>query len=242
MFNIGERIKSYRINNKLTQQELADKLFVSDKTVSSWESGRTEPDINMLSDICNALNINFLSLVSDKNNIDTEIELKIKVSEKERDRVLNLIKNDVTFIKEEDQDATYYKLPHRDMNNEWLRVRRENNNYILNYKKKNKDIINEYEVSIDNIDNLRIIFQNIDLEESVHVNKHRISYMYKDKYEISFDNVELLGLYIEIELKKYEYDIDTESRKLLDLLNGLNINVNSIETRRYPELVENFYK
>lgn len=241
MINIGEKIKELRIKNKLTQIELADKLFVSDKTVSSWESGRTEPDFNMLSDICKALNVNFFSLVGNEyNQNNIEIELKIATSEKEQDRILNIIKNDSKFVLEEQQDATYYKLSYRDMVNEWLRVRKENNNYILNYKKKNdNDIIEEYEVSIDNIDNLKAIFMNIDLKESIRVNKHRISYLYKDKYEFSFDNVEYLGRYVEIELKKQEYSNEEEIERLINLLKDLSINLNSIETRRYPELIEN---
>ena len=38
MTNIGEKIKEIRIKNNLTQQELGDKLFVSDKTISSYDS------------------------------------------------------------------------------------------------------------------------------------------------------------------------------------------------------------
>ena len=241
MINIGEKIKELRLQNKLTQTELGDKLFVSDKTISSWESGRTEPDFNMLSDLCKALNVNFFSLVGGEYNLNNiEIELKIAVSEKEQDRILDLIKPDSTFVLEEQQNATYYKLSHRKMNNEWLRVRKENNNYILNYKKKHdNNIVDEYEVSIDNIDNLKAIFNNIDLKEHLNVNKHRISYLYKEKYEFSFDNVEYLGRYVEIELKKQEYSNEEEVERLINLLKDLSININSIETRRYPELIEN---
>ena len=37
---IGERIKELRNKNNLTQDYLANKLYVSDKTVSSWESNK----------------------------------------------------------------------------------------------------------------------------------------------------------------------------------------------------------
>ncbi len=57
MTNIGEKIKELRTKNKLTQQELGDKLYVSDKTISSWESGRTLPDINTIVDIGNIFNL-----------------------------------------------------------------------------------------------------------------------------------------------------------------------------------------
>ena len=38
MTNIGEKIKESRIKNNLTQSELGDKLFVSDKTINLWRN------------------------------------------------------------------------------------------------------------------------------------------------------------------------------------------------------------
>lgn len=43
--NIGEKIRTYRRNCKLTQKELGEKIGVSDKTISSWENSRTMPDL-----------------------------------------------------------------------------------------------------------------------------------------------------------------------------------------------------
>ncbi|HAX02478.1 MAG: hypothetical protein A2Y45_04275 [Tenericutes bacterium GWC2_34_14] len=45
---IGDVIKKIRKEHGLTQKDLADLLFVSDKTISSWENDRTVPDIYML--------------------------------------------------------------------------------------------------------------------------------------------------------------------------------------------------
>lgn len=42
---VGERIKHLRNQNHMTQKALAEQLYVSDKTVSSWENDRTEPGI-----------------------------------------------------------------------------------------------------------------------------------------------------------------------------------------------------
>ena len=238
MINIGNNIREMRIKRNMTQQELGDKLYVSDKTVSSWESSRTEPDINILSDVAKALDCTFLSLVFDSKNNNTELELKIKASEREQDRVLDLIKNNSLLLKDEDQEAIYYKTNYRDMINEWLRIRKEDNNYVLNYKRKEDNKIKEYNVTIDNIDNLKTIFKFLDLKETSIVSKHRVSYLYKDKYEFSFDDVDNLGTYIEIELKKYEYDFDKELDLLMNLINELNIDINKIELKRYPELIE----
>ncbi len=45
---ISQILKRIREEHHLTQQELSDQLFVSPKTVSSWENDRTIPDIYML--------------------------------------------------------------------------------------------------------------------------------------------------------------------------------------------------
>ena len=61
MSNIGEKIKKQRILNNISQQELADLLFVSNKTISSWENERTVPDIDTLFKISNILKISLYS-------------------------------------------------------------------------------------------------------------------------------------------------------------------------------------
>lgn len=46
--NLGERLKQQRKKYYFTQQDVADKLHVTRQTISSWETGRTIPDIEML--------------------------------------------------------------------------------------------------------------------------------------------------------------------------------------------------
>lgn len=52
---MGKNIKRFRELKGLTQAELANRLGISDKTVSSWEIERTEPKIGMVEKICVAL-------------------------------------------------------------------------------------------------------------------------------------------------------------------------------------------
>ena len=40
----GQFIKAVRKERSMTQQELADKLYISEKTVSKWETGKGMPD------------------------------------------------------------------------------------------------------------------------------------------------------------------------------------------------------
>lgn len=48
MRDIGKNIRQLRVNNKMTQDELAEKLFVTRQTVSNYETGKSRPDIDML--------------------------------------------------------------------------------------------------------------------------------------------------------------------------------------------------
>ena len=56
MANVGKNIRNMRTKNKMTQDELAEKLFVSRQTVSNYETGKSNPDIDMLIKIAEVLN------------------------------------------------------------------------------------------------------------------------------------------------------------------------------------------
>lgn len=60
----GSIIKRLRENCNLTQAQLAEKLFVSDKAVSKWETGRGFPDISMLENLARVLNVSVIELLS----------------------------------------------------------------------------------------------------------------------------------------------------------------------------------
>ena len=45
---LGQRIKDYRNLNKMSQEELADRVYVSRQTISSWENDKSYPDIHSL--------------------------------------------------------------------------------------------------------------------------------------------------------------------------------------------------
>ena len=62
----GAVIKELREKHKLTQSELADKLNVSDKTISKWETGKGYPDITLLEPIAEAFGVSVTELISGK--------------------------------------------------------------------------------------------------------------------------------------------------------------------------------
>ena len=59
----GETIKRLREEIHLTQRELAEKLQISDKAVSKWETARGLPDISLLSDLAEALGVSIAELM-----------------------------------------------------------------------------------------------------------------------------------------------------------------------------------
>ena len=60
----GAVIKELREKNRMTQRELAEKLGVSDKTVSKWETAKGYPDITLLEPIAEAFRISVTELIS----------------------------------------------------------------------------------------------------------------------------------------------------------------------------------
>ena len=61
---IGKFILKLRKEKKLTQQELADKLNVTDRAVSHWENGRSIPDVSLFKSICEIFDISVNELIS----------------------------------------------------------------------------------------------------------------------------------------------------------------------------------
>ena len=60
----GVIIRRLREKKKMTQEELAEKIFVSGKAVSKWETGNGLPDISLLEPLAKALDISVIELLS----------------------------------------------------------------------------------------------------------------------------------------------------------------------------------
>ena len=54
---IGKWIALLRKEKKLTQEQLAERLGVSNRSVSRWENGRSMPDFSLLWDIAGELDV-----------------------------------------------------------------------------------------------------------------------------------------------------------------------------------------
>ena len=61
---IGKFIAECRRKKNMTQQELAEKLGVSDRTIGNWENGRNMPDLSLFKPLCDELDISLNDLMS----------------------------------------------------------------------------------------------------------------------------------------------------------------------------------
>ena len=66
----GEKIQKLRNQNKWTQEQLAEKLYVSRTAISKWESGKGYPSIDLLKDIAKLFNKTIDELLSSEQIID----------------------------------------------------------------------------------------------------------------------------------------------------------------------------
>ena len=86
---LGENITKIRKNKNLTQEQFAEELNVSAKTVSSWEKGRNLPSIEVLLDISQKYDISLDELV--ENNKETKENYKESGINKEIKTVLIIV-------------------------------------------------------------------------------------------------------------------------------------------------------
>ena len=68
----GEFLKSLRKANGLTQEEVANHLLVSPKTISRWECGDGLPDINIISDVAALYNVSVDEILKGERIIKEE--------------------------------------------------------------------------------------------------------------------------------------------------------------------------
>ena len=105
---IGKFIAECRKKQNLTQIQLAEKLNITDRAVSKWERGMSLPDISLLQELSDILNINVTELLdgkrSEKKKIDSDDILntlkytEIKTMEKHKNNINLIMLSLIVFI------------------------------------------------------------------------------------------------------------------------------------------------
>ena len=76
LVKIGKYIAGKRKNLGLTQKQLAEKIGMSDKSVSKWERGICLPDVSLYFDLCSILGISINEFLAGEDIVHENIEKK----------------------------------------------------------------------------------------------------------------------------------------------------------------------
>lgn len=98
---IGKLISKLRKEQKLTQKELAEKLLVSNKTISKWENGAGLPDISMLAPLADILGITVTELLKG--------EQLTKSDPLEQNEVESILQKTITMVQEDHKILNKWK-------------------------------------------------------------------------------------------------------------------------------------
>ncbi|MCR5308435.1 MAG: helix-turn-helix domain-containing protein [bacterium] len=97
---IGKFIQNKRKEKNLTQQDLAEKLLITDRAVSKWECGKSLPDASIMLELCEILEISVNELLTgeeiDMNEYNKNAELNLlKMTKQKEEADKRLLKLEV---------------------------------------------------------------------------------------------------------------------------------------------------
>lgn len=72
---IGSYIAQKRRSQNLTQEQLAEKLGVSNKTISKWENGKCMPDYSIIQKLCDALHVTLPELMDGEDAAEDSVRV-----------------------------------------------------------------------------------------------------------------------------------------------------------------------
>lgn len=251
---IGKFIGEVRKEKGLKQAELAEMLGVTSKTVSRWETGKYMPDLSLFTDISNILGITINELlqgerlIKKKNSDSIEIEIKLEIEENQYKELFNFFLDGSSKHTNKKQHDIYFspenpKFFGGDIDDECIRIRIQKDKYILCYKKiymgnDEEDIhIVEYETEVSNLDATINILKGVRINKICDLMKERDSFIYKDLFEISLDNVKDLGYFVEIEIYDKNIPINEANQLLLNLVKDLNLDITRRNLKGYSYLM-----
>lgn len=103
---IGNKIRYYRNLNKMTQQELADKIGIGKAAISNYESGYRTPQQNRLFELSEALKVSINDLfpptTEEKSILDKIIDISTQLQENRQQKVYN-------YAEQELQEQRYFE-------------------------------------------------------------------------------------------------------------------------------------
>lgn len=251
---IGKFIGELRKEKDLKQSELAEKLGVTSKTVSRWETGKYMPDLSLFTDISQILGVTINELlqgerlIKKKNSSSIEIEIKLEIEEEQYKKLFYYFKKENNKHTNKKQHDIYFSPENPaffggDIDDECIRIRIQKDKYILCYKKiymgnDEEDIhIVEYETEVSNLDATINILKGVRINKVCDLIKERDSFIYKNLFEISLDKVKDLGYFVEIEVYDKNIPINEANQLLLNFVKELNLDITRRNLKGYSYLM-----
>lgn len=89
--DIRIKIKEARVESGYTQEQAAEKLFISRQTISNWENGKTLPDIVSVINMSDLYQIDLENLLKGDNKMREKIEKDTNAFEQNKKLILTTI-------------------------------------------------------------------------------------------------------------------------------------------------------
>lgn len=234
--NIGKVISFMRKKKQMTQRELADLLYVTDKTVSRWETGVYMPDLSMIPLLAEILDVSTYELLTGqlqvehnniKNNVESEVRYYYSLSEEKK--IVDFLKTfpDLQYKGKFYEKTIQYDHPNQEYSfyskdvDARFRVRITKNNELkkcmISYKQRmgvvqTQDINTEKEVELsivpEEYDNLIFLLEKVLKLKLVESYERYRHVFFNDDVEIVVD-IYPFALAIEIENKSSDKDPKT---------------------------------
>ena len=93
---IGKFIAKCRKEKKLTQEQLAENLSVTSKSISRWENGKTMPDVSLFKPLCDELDITINDLLSGE---EVEKNMYQKKLEENMFSVISTVNTKISYVR-----------------------------------------------------------------------------------------------------------------------------------------------
>lgn len=176
---------------------------------------------------------------------NTEVELKAPLTEPQFKAIKATLDAAAQFIGKSTQIDVYY-VPSVQVQNRnkypdtWVSIRRRDGKTLLNFKKYHSisdseyTHCDEYETEISDPASVDRILTGLNVEKLATVEKCRLSYTYKDDFEVALDQVKGLGKFIEVEALKDFGGVEAARNELFKILRSFGLDPASVDYEGYP--------
>ena len=88
---IGDKLKNARLKKSMTQEEVAEKLFVSRQSISNWENNKTYPDIGNVIALSDLYQISLDELLKGRDNFMKHLEESTNIVESNKKLIFIIV-------------------------------------------------------------------------------------------------------------------------------------------------------